>query len=117
MARNLGGRPRYGISLFESMKLDERTGCWNWTGPKRRKGYGAITFGGKVHSVHRVAAWVWKGFDLKSKLFVCHSCDNPSCYNPKHLFVGTARENNLDCIQKGRNPYVFASKRVPHLVE
>lgn len=79
--------------------------CWEWMGPCNPKGYGKIKWHpfGDVR-VHRLAAMLWLGFRLNDSQYVCHKCDNPSCFNPEHLFIGTSRDNQLDCVQKGRNP-------------
>jgi hypothetical protein len=54
--------------------------------------------------VHRLAAVIWLGFDDDSSLLVCHHCDNPSCFNPAHLFIGTSLDNAIDKIAKNRHP-------------
>src|SRR5882762_2045859 len=74
-------------------------GCWLWLGAKDARGYGRVgadqAEGGGTRLSHRVAYELTHG-KIESSLFVCHSCDNPSCCNPKHLFVGTALDNNRD---------------------
>jgi hypothetical protein len=85
------------------MSYDERTGCWNWTGARIATGYGVMQYMGKRQSVHRVSAMLYLGLKPESKLLVLHRCDNPSCFNPKHLFLGTNLDNNLDCVNKGRH--------------
>ena len=52
--------------------------------------------------VHRLSAWLWSGFDLGSGLNVLHRCDNPPCFNPEHLFVGTQSQNMNEMLAKGR---------------
>jgi len=64
--------------------------------------YGTLSVGGVNQAVHRLSAHVFKGFDLDSPLLICHSCDNPLCFNPDHLFVGTHKDNSDDMIKKGR---------------
>jgi hypothetical protein len=75
--------------------------CWEWTGAKNEKGYGRIQTHTKALAyTHRVVAAAM-GMEIADKQ-VCHSCDNPSCVRPDHLFVGTNRDNVLDMISKGR---------------
>lgn len=79
------------------------SGCWEWTRKLNNKGYGIVSFktnGTKL--VHRIAAGLWLGFDTRSSLLVCHHCDNPLCFNPWHLFIGTHSDNTLDSVTKGR---------------
>lgn len=84
-------------SQIENKGPDE---CWEWTGNKAR-GYGQIMVGGKVHKAHRLAYFIAHGaFDWS--MFVCHTCDNPSCCNPSHLFLGTCSDNFQDMLKKGR---------------
>lgn len=78
------------------------SGCWEWTGSKHAFGYGLIVFGGKQYYVHRLSAFLWLDFHPKRGLLVCHHCDNPPCFNPEHLFIGTQRENLQDAFKKGR---------------
>lgn len=80
-------------------------GCWVWNGAKSRGGYGhfQITKSGKRCDIvtHRLSYELFKGKIPKGCL-VCHSCDNPPCVNPFHLFVGSYRDNLIDSIKKGR---------------
>jgi hypothetical protein len=90
------------IPLIDRIQLDEKTGCWNWRGAKLVAGYGQASYRGKKVTAHRLAAFLWLQHPLDSPLLVLHRCDNPSCFNPKHLFIGTQSDNLKDAIKKGR---------------
>lgn len=86
-------------------------GCWPWLGVKSR-GYGKLASGARTAS--RMATHValeLAGIDVPDGMRVCHRCDNPSCVNPAHLFVGTARDNSRDMVAKDRH---CRGERYPH---
>ena len=76
-------------------------GCLLWSGGKNRQGYGKIWWRGKDGRAHR-AAWEKANGPIPKGLFVLHRCDNPSCINPAHLFLGTHAQNMADKVTKGR---------------
>lgn len=82
-------------------------GCWEWTGATDRDGYGVFNYAGKSHRANRVALLL-DGRDPGEK-FACHSCDNPRCVRPSHLFIGTNQDNMQDMVAKGRNPDRFGA--------
>ena len=77
-------------------------GCWQWTGHLDGKGYGRVRHKGEKQLVHRAAYDLAVG-EIPAGLWVLHRCDNASCINPAHLFLGTAQDNSDDMIAKGRN--------------
>jgi HNH endonuclease len=76
--------------------------CWEWRKYRNEKGYGTIIFDGFKFNVHRLSFEHYKGRIPKGML-VMHECDNPPCYNPAHLFLGTHAENMQDMVRKGRH--------------
>ncbi len=76
--------------------------CWLWTAAKDKDGYGFFKVNQVMTKAHRMAYELAFG-NFDKALFVCHSCDIPSCVNPKHLFLGTITDNNRDCTAKGHN--------------
>jgi len=87
------------------------SGCWTWQGSQRGSGYGSFRMHGKTVTAHRAAWQLFRGPIPSGMGFhgtcVLHACDNRLCVNPDHLFLGTNRDNAVDCARKGR-------KRMPH---
>ena len=84
------------------------SGCWNWSGKRLPRGYGQTSWSSceqprdkRCVYAHR-AAWVLTFGAIPDGLCVCHHCDNPSCCNPDHLFLGTHKDNIADMDRKGR---------------
>ena len=75
--------------------------CWEWTGARKPKGYGNVRINKRYKVAHRVAFELANG-EIPAGYIVCHICDNPSCCNPTHLMLGTARSNAADMLIKGR---------------
>lgn len=95
------GRPKLTHSQILSLVRVEGE-CWEWVKCRNKAGYGVIRRDGRNQLVPRVVWEAENGRSLLKGECVCHVCDNPPCINPKHLFVGYARDNNLDKAQKSR---------------
>lgn len=76
--------------------------CMEWTGGKFDYGYGKFRVFKKHVRTHRFSYECYNGL-IPEGLYVCHSCDNPPCVNPYHLWVGTHQENDQDKVKKGRS--------------
>lgn len=91
--------------LLRKIKINDVTDCWEWQGGKNNVGYGMIRDEHGMRTTHRVSYEEHKG-NIPKGMCVCHSCDNPKCVNPDHLWLGTKKDNWQDMINKGRNNFV-----------
>lgn len=77
------------------------SGCWEWTGSRTKAGYGDFQHDGVKYYAHR-ASWLVHHGPIPAGAHVLHRCDNRSCWNPSHLFLGDNQANTDDKIAKGR---------------
>lgn len=82
-------------------EVDKETGCFVCTSHHTRNLYPQIKRNGLPVRMHRFVYEECFG-EIPSGMCVCHRCDNCSCINPEHLFLGTVYDNNHDCYLKGR---------------
>ncbi len=110
-AENIGKANTVPLShrFWDKVQIGTVDECWEWMAAKDPRGYGRI--GGddrrpsgrkRTELAHRVA-YKMKVGPVPDGLFVCHHCDNSGCCNPKHLFLGTCKDNNQDMYRKGRD--------------
>jgi hypothetical protein len=87
--------------FWSKVDKSDEAGCWNWTATKHRQGYGMIRINGKMVGSHRYS-WEMHHGPVPNGIEVCHTCDNPTCVNPSHLFLGSHADNMFDRSVKGR---------------
>jgi hypothetical protein len=105
------GGPRLSPDSRIEQRSIRRGDCLIWTGQRTRDGYGVIGIGrGKQYRVHRIAWEVCYGA-IPDGLLVCHKCDTPLCVNIDHLFLGTAKDNVHDMMNKGRGRLKWKSTK------
>jgi hypothetical protein len=81
--------------------IDKSGDCWLWNGARDKNGYGAFSYAGKTRRAHAVALELDGRKPAKGE-YACHSCDNPPCVNPAHLYPGTPTQNMADAKARGR---------------
>jgi hypothetical protein len=83
--------------------------CWPWQAATNNEGYGKIWYDGKLRLATHVS-WMLRYGQLPSK-HLCHTCDNPPCVNPDHLFEGTFQDNYNDMVAKGRKSIKLSTNK------
>ena len=99
------------IERLLAKSIHARNGCLLYRGQLDKDGYGRVGSGvGGTHArTHRLSYIHFKG-PIPNGMYVCHTCDTPSCVNPDHLFLGTALDNNRDRDYKGRGADITEGK-------
>lgn len=103
------GRKKYSkqqriAKFWSGTQISDLLGCWEWQkGLGSPFGYGVFYFDGKSQRAHRVS-WTIVYGPIPAGLWVLHKCDNPGCVNPSHLYLGTAKDNMRDSVERGRRP-------------
>jgi len=87
-------------------KVRKSEGCWEWQASRAKRvngwgDYGRIRLNGATLLAHRVS-WELANGPIPDGMLIRHTCDNPPCVNPAHLVLGTAHDNNLDMLERGR---------------
>lgn len=96
--------------IISRVITNKKTGCWEFQGYLNHKGYARTTINYESTYVHRYMYEYYNEIKLRSGECVCHSCDNPRCVNPKHLWLGTVQDNINDRDMKGRHKPACGSR-------
>lgn len=89
-------------NLWAKIDKKSETECWIWQGTKTTAGYGVLRVNYKLKYAHRLMWILHNKTDIPKRGCICHSCDNPPCCNPAHLFLGSHSDNMKDAKAKGR---------------
>jgi len=91
--------------FWSNVEVKDSASCWEWKKRKDNNGYGRTNLfyydSYRKTGAHQIAL-ILSGKHIPDGKLVRHLCNNPSCCNPKHLDIGTAKDNALDCVKSGR---------------
>ena len=90
--------------FWEKVEKKAQDECWPWLGSQHARGYGEIWSEGKARKATQVSWEIENGKPFPKGKVACHSCDNPNCVNPSHIWPGSIAQNTRDCFDKQRHP-------------
>ncbi len=94
------------LEIYLSWGIRKENGCLEWPWSKDKQGYGKIYYKKKVRSIHRVIAHIVYNLDLDNpKIKALHKCDNPPCFEPSHIKVGTQSLNMFQAHLRGKREH------------
>lgn len=76
--------------------------CWPWLAGRDQNDYGEFWCHGRLHKANRIALMLKLCRELLPGMMALHTCDNPICCNPAHLYEGTRLDNVRDAVRRGR---------------
>lgn len=82
--------------------IEDEDSCWLWQAGRTKAGYGIIVFDYEQHLAHRLSLAIHAGPLTSDKPFALHTCNNPPCVRPKHLYAGTQHDNMQQASRDGR---------------
>ena len=92
----------YKKRFWTKVDIKDKEDCWEWQGAIQSKGYGSVGISkGKTALAHRIAFEITYG-EIPNGLMVLHTCDDRSCVNPNHLYLGTHQDNMKDMVTRDR---------------
>lgn len=96
-----GNTPEQVIQSLLAKREVTVEGCWLWTGTCNGSGRPVTWYDGKSWYVSRLIKYLMEPKDFKWLAFYCHTCNNPRCFNPEHLYRGNSSSNMIDAVQAG----------------
>ncbi|MFZ3166395.1 MAG: HNH endonuclease [Candidatus Methanoperedens sp.] len=99
--------------VWKKVDIKSKSECWNWKGYTTPDGYGEMRINYLRYRTHRLVYELTYG-SIPNNMLVCHKCDNPSCCNPDHLWLGTIQQNIKDMDNKGRRKISYGEKSPTH---
>lgn len=87
------------LTRFRSKVVKMESGCHEWRSTIHRDGYGKFWFDGQQAKAHRIAWLLFVG-EIPDGAWILHKCDNRKCVNPEHLYIGDAKQNVQDKVER-----------------